>query len=69
MSATSERKSKHKRHFSHVTEGTLLGTDSFSGSEIHDNSQGHDALIIEYCPKVFRELRQLEDISGEELER
>lgn len=27
-----------------------------------------DALIIEYCPRIFRELREIDDISNKELE-
>lgn len=29
----------------------------------------HDAIVIEYCPRIFRELRKLDDITGYELER
>lgn len=29
----------------------------------------YDAMVIEYCPRVFRELRRLDEITGFELER
>lgn len=34
-----------------------------------DDCKKQDALIIEYCPKIFRELRGLDDISDKEIEK
>lgn len=30
-------------------------------------NKNHDALVIEYCPKIFKELRNLDDFNAEEL--
>jgi len=30
--------------------------------------KNHDALVIEYCPKVFRELRTLDEYSARDLD-
>ena len=32
-------------------------------------NKDHHALVIEYCPRIFRELRKLDEISGHDLER
>jgi hypothetical protein len=34
-----------------------------------DDGKKQDALIIEYCPKIFRELRGVDDISDKEIEK
>lgn len=34
-----------------------------------NKKQNHDALVIEYCPRVFRELRKLDEFSAEELDK
>jgi hypothetical protein len=33
-----------------------------------EEGKKQDALIIEYCPRIFRELRDLDDISNKEVE-
>ena len=33
------------------------------------DTKKQDAIIIEYCPRIFRELRHLEDISDQEIEK
>lgn len=47
--------------------------DSLSSSSYtdlnKDDAKKQDALIIEYCPKFFRELRGLDDISDKEIEK
>ena len=37
-------------------------------SEKEKNTQ-HDATVIEYCPRIFRDLRRIDDISGYDLEK
>jgi hypothetical protein len=37
-------------------------------SEKEQNTQ-HDATVIEYCPRIFRDLRRIDDISGYDLEK
>jgi 1-phosphatidylinositol-4-phosphate 5-kinase len=40
-------------------------TDSdYSEFDSQNDKQSHDALVIEYCPRIFRELRTLDDITG-----
>ncbi len=34
-----------------------------------NKKQNHDALVIEYCPRVFRELRKLDEYTAEELDK
>ena len=34
-----------------------------------NKKQNHDAIVIEYCPRVFRELRKLDEYSAEELDK
>lgn len=43
-------------------------SSSYSEIIIDDNNK-QDALIIEYCPKIFNELRKIDDISNIELEK
>jgi hypothetical protein len=47
-----------------------LATDSESSSDYESSAQDkkdHDALVIEFCPKIFKELRNLDDITGIDL--
>jgi len=30
--------------------------------------KNHDAMVIEYCPRIFRELRNLDEYNAEELD-
>ena len=50
---------------------SLISQDDNSSlcSELQKDEEGlkQDALMIEYCPKIFRELRTLDDISNIEL--
>jgi hypothetical protein len=40
-------------------------TDSdYSEFDSQNEKQSHDAMVIEYCPRIFRELRTLDDITG-----
>ena len=50
--------------------------DTNDSNSIYDSAKSnekenkdHQALVVEYCPKVFRELRRLEEITGYDLER
>jgi hypothetical protein len=56
-----------KRKYTETIDSSLLNESS--PSEENDNSKHYDALVIEYCPKIFRELRKLDDISGYDLEK
>ena len=45
-------------------------SDSSGFSEIIlDKHDRQDALIIEYCPKIFKELRRIDDISNQEIQQ
>jgi len=46
-------------------------TESEGKSKIGElnKKQNHDALVIEYCPRVFRELRKLDEYTAEELDK
>ena len=44
---------------------TDLESEGDDGSERKKN---HDAMVIEYCPRVFRELRNLDEYNAEELD-
>ena len=50
------------------------GFDSNSDSSCYskiilDKNNKQDALILEYCPRIFRELRRIDDISNEEIQQ
>jgi hypothetical protein len=67
---------KKKMYRGGTIESSLFDSDSQS-EDIRSGSKAkgkqkkadHDAMVIEYCPKVFRELRKLDDIEGHVLER
>ena len=53
-----------------------LRDGSFSDSENTDlenldeyDKTKHDALILEHCPKVFSQIRAIDDITDEEFEK
>jgi 1-phosphatidylinositol-4-phosphate 5-kinase len=47
---------------------TEQDSESFSEEiETIQERKSHDALVVEYCPKIFRELRGLDDITGIDL--
>ena len=42
---------------------------SQSSESPNDDEKNQDALMIEYCPRIFKELRTLDDISNKEIEK
>ena len=38
-------------------------------NEETDKIKDYHALVIEYCPRIFRDLRKLDEITGHDLER
>ena len=51
--------------------GASMLTDNFSQTLDYDESPNNkqDAIILEYCPRMFKELRSIDDISAKELEK
>ena len=43
-------------------------TDLESEGDYSEKKKNHDALVIEYCPRIFRELRKLDEYNAEEMD-
>jgi hypothetical protein len=47
--------------------GSKIPTEESEESEPGADKKEYDAMVIEYCPKIFRELRNIDDITGIQL--
>ena len=59
---------KIKENFNNTIQSNNEYTSEYADSS-EDESIKQDALIIEYCPRIFKELRALDDISNSEIEK
>lgn len=64
VEVTSEKRKRKMNRETDTESASNLITD-----DIEYRNVDHDAIVIEYCPKIFRELRKIDDISGYDLQR
>lgn len=61
---------KKKKRNNEETPSFFMGDTTDLESEGEDGrvKKNNDAMIIEYCPRVFRELRNLDEYNAEEID-
>lgn len=66
---------KTHNHKDKDRKGSVVSIDSsmMNESEIDESSdinyKKHDANIVEYCPKIFKELRVVDELTGTDLNK
>jgi hypothetical protein len=73
VEVTTDKSKRNPKIRRHTGESSNYESESNNLEEslcVRDKSKGdHDAIVIEYCPRIFRDLRKLDDITGYDLEK